>query len=136
MSIEFLKRLFTVCSEEAGNGYRDGLNLSELYTRIEETAKTEQEFSEARSKAELAPAVEDSIGSTAYAVIRAYESQGFINGFRLCAQMGRELGGEGASANKWYASAIIRLLDGANVRELDLIHRFARELVSVEEAAV
>lgn len=92
MNIEFLKRLFTSCSEETGNGYRDGLNLSELYNRIEETAEAERKFSEARSKANLPPSIEDSIGTAAYAAIRASEMQGFVNGFRLCAQLGRELG--------------------------------------------
>ena len=100
MNIEFLRRLFTSCSEETGNGYRDGLNLSELYYRIEEVAEVERQFSEVRSGAGLSPSVEDSISAAAYAVIRAYEMQGFINGFRLCAQLGKELSGMERNTNE------------------------------------
>ncbi len=94
MNNDFLKRLFAACSDESGNGYRDGLNLSELYERIADTAEAEQAFREAREKAGLSITVEDNIAGAGYAAIRAYELQGFINGFRLCAQLGRELLGE------------------------------------------
>ncbi len=92
MSAEFLRRLFISCSDEAGNSYRNGLNLSELYIRIEDTAEADRDFSAACKKAGLTPDVADDIFNTTCAVIRAYELQGFINGFRLCAQLGRELG--------------------------------------------
>lgn len=96
MSNEFLKRLFTTCSDEEGGKYMDGLNLSELYERLEEVATAGQYLHEALDKAAPAPAVEDDIMSAAYETAHAYEFQGFVNGFRLCARMGRELHREAA----------------------------------------
>lgn len=93
MNYEFLKRLFTSCSEETGNGYRDGLNLSELYEQMEEVSAATQHWGEALDKVALAPDVADDLGSAAFELVRAYELQGFVNGFRLCAQMRREQGG-------------------------------------------
>ncbi len=97
MNTEFLRRLFAACSDEDGNAYRDGLNLSELYERIEDTAEAEQDFCEAHKKAGLIPDAENDTFNAAYAAFRAYELQGFINGFRLCARLGRELGEKGAA---------------------------------------
>lgn len=92
MNYDFLRRLFTSCSDEAGEYYANGLNLCELYERAEEVAIAAQHWSEAQGKAALSVEAEDDIGAAAYGLARAYELQGFINGFRLCAQMRRELG--------------------------------------------
>ncbi len=132
MNIEFLRRLFTSCSEETGNGYRDGLNLSELYYRIEEVAEVERQFSEVRSGAGLSPSVEDSISAAAYAVIRAYEMQGFINGFRLCAQLGKELSGMERNTNESdkYMAVIQRIAGLASPRQIRFLEK--RGFVHVE----
>ncbi len=97
MSTEFLRRLFAACSDDGGNGWQDGLNLSELYERIEDTAEAERVLGEACEKARPAPDVDADIFSAAYSFFSAYERQGFINSFRLCARLGRELGEKGAA---------------------------------------
>lgn len=94
MNYEFLKRLFTACSDEEDGKYMDGLNLSELYERLEDVATATHFFYEATEKAALAHAVEDDLAGAAFDLDHAYELQGFVNGFRLCARMGRELYGE------------------------------------------
>lgn len=132
MNTEFLKRLFTSCSEETGNGYRDGLNLSELYKRIEETSEAERRFSEARSKANLSLATEDTIGAAAYAAIRAYEMQGFINGFLLCAQLGRELSGmeRNTGESDKYTAVIQWIVGLASPRQIRFLEK--RGFIHVE----
>lgn len=93
MNYDFLKRLFTSCSDEADERYMDGMNLCELYERVGEVATAEQDWGETRGKAALSVKVADDIETAAYRLANAYELQGFINGFRLCAQMLRELHG-------------------------------------------
>lgn len=92
MNYELLKRLFTSCSDEEGGHYADGLNLPELYEQMEEVSTATQHWEETLDKAAFESPVEDDMQSAAYELARAYELQGFINGFRLCAQMRRELG--------------------------------------------
>lgn len=120
MNYEFLKRLFTSCSDESGGSYADGLNQNELYGRIEETAEAEREFREACKKAGLDSATEDRIGDAAYGMTWAYEMQGFINGFRFCAQLGREISGtEDSPINlDKYMAAIQRLVGLASPRQI------------------
>lgn len=90
MDNEFLRRLFVACSSE--NTYcMSGLNLNELYERTEDTAKSMQEFCEALNKEKLDFEVADNICHVACEAIGTYELQGFINGFRLCARLSREL---------------------------------------------
>lgn len=91
MNYEFLKRLFTTCSDEGGDYYADGLNLCELYEQVEEVAAARKDWNESLNRAALPPAVADDLGVAAFMFANAYELQGFINGFRLCAQMKREL---------------------------------------------
>lgn len=99
MSYEFLKCLFMECSAEEGGRNAEGLNLSELYERLEDVAVAMQHFNEAVDRAVPGhPAVEDDVMSATCELTRAYELQGFLNGFRLCARMGREIFGEGAQA--------------------------------------
>ena len=98
MSYDFLKRLFTSCSDEEGGHYVDGLNLTELYERMEGVATAAQHWGETLDKAAFESTMEDDMQSAAYGLARAYELQGFINGFRLCAQMRRELAGMEARA--------------------------------------
>lgn len=97
MNYEFLKRLFASSSDEEGK-YIAGPNLSELYDRLEDVAVAMQHFNEAVDRAVPGhPVAEDDVMSAAYEVANAYELQGFVNGFRLCTQMRRELYGEGAA---------------------------------------
>lgn len=97
MNYEFLKRLFTACSDEEGK-YADGTNLAELYERLEDVAVAIQHFNEVLDRAASGPAAGDAVMSAAYEIANASELQGFVNGFRLCARMRRELLGEEARA--------------------------------------
>lgn len=92
MNYEFLKRLFTACSDEEGGHYADGLNLPELYKRMDEVGVAVQRLGEAKDEAGLTLEMADVIHSAAYELALAYEWLGFVNGFRLCAQLRRELG--------------------------------------------
>ena len=94
MNYEFLKRLFTSCSDEGDGRYEDGRNLQELYEQVDEVATAARNWGEVRGKAalDLAPEVTDAVEVAAFGLATAYEQQGFINGFRLCAQMRREQG--------------------------------------------
>lgn len=74
----------------------------------------------------------DSISSAAYAFIHAYELQGFINGFRLCAQLGRELlGMERSTINSGkYMAAIQGLAGLASPRQIRFLE--GRGFIHVE----
>ena len=94
MNIEFLRRLFTACSDESDSHHADGLNLSELYQRLDETAVAEKEFS-AALKAEFGADADDLAYVAAYRYATACELQGFINGARLALKLFDELTGKG-----------------------------------------
>jgi len=96
MSIEFLKRLFMAATEEPSNGLKEGLNLSELYERIEDTEREDAAFSGAVKSTGLDCEQCNDLEIACCNVNNAYELQGFINGFRLCAQLGKELAREQA----------------------------------------
>lgn len=118
-NIEFLKRLFTACSDEEGSGYADGLNLSEMYEQAEEVDAAMQHWNEAQDETELARTKQDNMSAAAFELARAYELQGFINGFRLCAQMGRELrrkGGQGLEYDKIMAGDNLDNIVGRLIR--------------------
>ena len=94
MSVEFLKRLYWPCAESPDNGFAEGLNLSELYERIEDTKQADKAFTATVESTGLNVLQKSELEDACIAVSDAYELQGFINGFRLCAQLGRELCGE------------------------------------------
>ena len=82
MNIEFLRRLFTACSDESDSHYADGLNLSELYQRLDETVVAEDELI-ASLKAEFDDDTSGRVDIAIYGYATACEQQGFINGARL-----------------------------------------------------
>lgn len=96
-NIGFLKRLFASCSDETGSCYADGLNLSELYESAEEATTGMKHFNKAIDAAALPVDMTDEISAAAYEMARDYELQGFVNGFRMCARLGKELGGREAA---------------------------------------
>ena len=84
MEYEFLRRLYFSCSQQGSSVCADGLNLPELYKRIEETDRSEWNFAEELESTGLdfdkKGKLEEKMGEGT----TAYELQGFINGFRLC----------------------------------------------------
>lgn len=104
MEYEFLRRLFASCSEEPDNGFRVGMNLSELYEHIEETKKQNDAFSRAIEFLDRKKQTE--LESASCEVGDAHELQGFINGFRLCWMLQRE------TATAWYGQQAPELKEG------------------------
>ena len=84
MSDEFLSRLFWACSDEYPH-YASGLNLGELYERLDEAAQADKAF--------IAAAGDMSDGTVGLLtnLLNVCEKQGFINGFRVCAAMFNDL---------------------------------------------
>lgn len=81
MDMELLKRLYMACSGDPHNEV--GLNLCELYQRIEDTETADRDFTEAVQSAKLPFSDAESILEATCAANIAYELQGFVNGFRL-----------------------------------------------------
>lgn len=87
MDMELLKRLYMACSDD-NCIFTAGLNLSELYQRIEEVKSADQALSLAVDAANLPPSVfSNGIEDAFCESIIAYEMQGFVNGFRLAMRM-------------------------------------------------
>lgn len=82
MDMDFLKRLYMACSDD-NCFFEAGLNLSELYQRIEDTETADRDFAEAVQATKLPVSDADSIWEATCAANIAYELQGFVNGFRL-----------------------------------------------------
>ena len=82
MDMELLKRLYMACSDD-NCFFKAGLNLSELYQRIEEVKSADHNLSLAMEGARLPNGIEEAIVES----IIAYELQGFVNGFRLAMRM-------------------------------------------------
>ena len=99
MNIEFLRRLFTACSDESDSHYADGLNLSELYQRLDETVVAEDELI-ASLKAEFDADTSGRVDIAIYGYATACEQQGFINGARLALKLFDELTGKEARGVK------------------------------------
>ena len=94
MNYEFLKRLY-YSAAEPGNPC-EGQRLQELYEQTPELAQAWSAWSEIN--ASMGDIESDAVADALTSLWEASELQGFINGFRLCAQMWRELGGLGVSA--------------------------------------
>ncbi len=88
MSEDFLKRLFWACCSEDSFVEDDSLNLGKLYERTEATETALGEISEfAMNFPNLNQNEVGELENLAGAAIRAYEEQGFINGFRMAMKM-------------------------------------------------
>ena len=92
MNYEFLKRLYY--SAAAPGTPCKGLRMQELYEQTPELAQAWREVNAAIGDA----AQPDAASNALTQLWEASELQGFINGFRLCAQMRRELGDAEVSA--------------------------------------
>lgn len=84
MSDEFLSRLFWSCSDEQPH-YASGLNLGELYERLDEAAQADKAFIAAAGD------MSEETVSLLTNLLNVCEKQGFINGFRVCAAMFNDL---------------------------------------------
>ncbi|MDE6590209.1 MAG: hypothetical protein K2K53_07690, partial [Oscillospiraceae bacterium] len=97
MNYEFLKRLYY--SAAAPGTPCKGRRLQEMYEQTPELAQAWREIN-----ASLGAIESDSVSAALNQLWEASELQGFINGFRLCAQLGRELGtteGDPTSPDKY-----------------------------------
>lgn len=104
MEYEFLRRLFASCGEEGSGMFKEGLNLSELYKRIEETKRETDAFS--RAIEDLDRKKQNELERACCKVEDAHELQGLINGFRLCWMLQRE------TAPAWYGQQAPELKEG------------------------
>lgn len=86
MNYEFLKRLYYSAAQPGTPC--EGRQLQELYKQTPELAQAWCEINVALGVAVESDTVSDALNH----LWEASERQGFINGFRLCAQMRRELG--------------------------------------------
>ena len=91
MSYEFLKRLFMAYAEDGVTFFPAGLNMSELREQIEDTSATDKEFMDILHRNNVPDTLADELANARFASCDAYELQGFINGFRLCAMLIDEL---------------------------------------------
>ena len=105
MRYEFLKRLFMAYAEESLTFFHTGLNLCELREQIEDTSATDKEFRDIMHKHDIPAALADELSSAMFNSCDAYELQGFINGFRLCAMLIDELRGGGWDAKNHSSDA-------------------------------
>lgn len=91
MKLNFLSRLYYARSDEDRHS-KDGTNLGELYQQIADVDTAEQLCAIQLEAAKLSADAQETLESRVTAVCRAYEQQGFINGFRLGLMLSRELG--------------------------------------------
>lgn len=78
----FLYRLYWACAA-CDRFFAEGLNLSELYGRSEETRQREREFNSAMDALDLSKEDHRNLDDMSCSLSLAYEAQGFCNGFRL-----------------------------------------------------
>lgn len=91
MGYEVLRKLFCLCSETPDNGFEEGLNLSELYERIVEIEEMDNAFDRVLRGCQMEADKRRELDEVCAADCNAYELQGFINGFRICALLREEL---------------------------------------------
>lgn len=85
--MKFLDRMFFAVSSEFGNPCGD-FQLNKLYTRM---PAANEAFSIVDERLEALGVDCDSISNELVELANAYELQGFVNGFRLCAKLAMEL---------------------------------------------
>ena len=90
MNYEFLSRLYYACTDE-NEMLGAGLNLSELYEQLGEVETAEQAFNEKLERLPVSEQEQEEVYDLQVELYRAYEKQGFINGFRIAMMMGQEL---------------------------------------------
>ena len=91
MNYEFITKLYYLCCTE----FPDDANqtyFSSLYNRISDTSEADTKFNMALERCRLTRDELLTLDELEGDAICAYELQGFINGFRIGASLGAELG--------------------------------------------